>query len=39
LKNRRRFHRLLFTWEGLENLKNTREKIEEFKKEIFEKEI
>ena len=27
------------TWEGLENLKNTREKIEEFKKGRFEKEI
>jgi len=26
-------------WEGLENLKNAREKIEEFKKERFEKEI
>ena len=27
------------TWEGLENLKNTGEKIEEFEKERFEKEI
>ena len=27
------------TWKGLENLKNTREKIEEFKKERFEEEI
>jgi len=26
-------------WEGLENLKNTREKIKEFEKERFEKEI
>ena len=26
-------------WEGLENLKNAREKIEEFEKERFEKEI
>ena len=27
------------TWEGLENLKNTREKIEEFEKGRFEEEI
>ncbi len=27
------------TWEGLENLKNAMEKIEEFEKERFEKEI
>jgi len=27
------------TWEGLENLKNAREKIEEFKKGRFEEEI